>query len=132
MGWPPDGAFPKVAVVLPTGPGQVAFRAVSVPAWHPTIALTGAACLAAAIRTPGTIPWRVARESGPANGVVEINTPGSRTTVTAAVREEAGEPALHWVSVGRKRVAFQGSSWLEPLAHRRPTDISELLAMSTT
>ncbi|RAG83303.1 hypothetical protein DN069_23230 [Streptacidiphilus pinicola] len=131
LGWPPAGAFPKVAVVLPTGPGQLAFRAVSVPSWHPTIALTGAACLAAAIRTPGTIPWRVARESGPTNGVVEINTPGSRTTVTAAVREEAGQPALHWVSVGRKRVAFQGSSWLEPLAHRRPVDISELLAVST-
>ena len=131
LGWSPAGAFPKVAAVLPTGPGQLAFRAVSVPSWHPTIALTGAACLAAAIRTPGTIPWRVAQESGPMDGAVEISTPGALIAVTAAVQDTAGEPALRWAAVGRKRVAFQGAFWLEPLAHRRTADISKVLAVST-
>ncbi|QTR06025.1 hypothetical protein J7S33_06940 [Saccharothrix algeriensis] len=41
---------------MPDEGGAVAARAVSVPSWHPTLALTGAVCVAAAAAIPGTVP----------------------------------------------------------------------------
>ncbi|GAA1332675.1 hypothetical protein GCM10009660_07490 [Catellatospora bangladeshensis] len=55
LGWPP-GVFPKIAALMPDEGGAVAARAVSVPSWHPTLALTGAVCVAAAAAIPGTVP----------------------------------------------------------------------------
>ncbi|MBC3840264.1 hypothetical protein GXW82_08805 [Streptacidiphilus sp. 4-A2] len=46
LGWPLEGAFPKIAAVLREGAGHVAVRAISVPSWHPTVAITGAVCTA--------------------------------------------------------------------------------------
>ncbi|GAA4823261.1 PrpF domain-containing protein [Streptomyces ziwulingensis] len=115
LGWPPGGAFPKIAALLPVEAGRIAARAISVPSWHPTIALTGAVCLGSAIRIPGTVPWRVAQELGCPDSL-EIITSGGRTAVTADVRDIAGTPTLSWASVDRKRVTFQGSIPLEPSA----------------
>jgi 2-methylaconitate cis-trans-isomerase PrpF len=115
LGWPEGGAFPKIAALLPLEPGRIAARAISVPSWHPTIALTGAVCLGSAVRIPDTVPWRVAREVGCPDGL-EIVTPGGRTAVAADVRDLDGVPALRWASVDRKRVTFQGSFPLEPSA----------------
>ncbi|WP_238426389.1 2-methylaconitate cis-trans isomerase PrpF family protein [Streptomyces adustus] len=116
LGWPADGAFPKIAAIMPVEAGRIAARAISVPGWHPTIALTGAVCLGTAIRTPGTIPWRLAREVGCIDGLIDIVTPGGNTAVTAATPDVAGEPALTWVSVSRKRVDFHGSFAMQPSA----------------
>ncbi|AZQ74167.1 PrpF domain-containing protein [Streptomyces abikoensis] len=132
LGWSPEGAFPKIAAIVPMEPGRLAARAISVPSWHPTIALTGAVCLGAATRVPGTIPWAMAREQGRADGLIDITTPGGDTAVTATTLETAGEPALTWVGVGRKRVVFQGSFVLEPLAHLQFEEIAQCLALSAT
>jgi 2-methylaconitate cis-trans-isomerase PrpF len=130
LGWPAEGAFPKVAALLPAGDAGIAARAVSVPSWHPTIALTGAVCLGTAVRIPGTIPWQLAHEAGGADGLIDIVTPGGRTAVDAAVREAAGEPALAWATVAHKQVAFQGSFVLEPLVHLQFEEIAQCLALS--
>ncbi|MEU9438261.1 PrpF domain-containing protein [Streptomyces sp. NPDC048252] len=115
LGWPRAGAFPKIAALLPVEEGRIAARAVSVPSWHPTIALTGAVCLGSAIRIPGTVPWRMTQEVGCPDGL-EIVTPGGRTAVAADVRDIDGVLSLSWASVNRKRVTFQGLLPLEPQA----------------
>jgi 2-methylaconitate cis-trans-isomerase PrpF len=102
-----------------------------VPSWHPTLALTGAVCLGAAIQIPGTIPWRIAAEAGSPHGSIAIATPGGSTAVTAATSKVAGEPALAWTSVGQKRVTFQGSFLLEPLARLQLKEVVRCLALST-
>ncbi|MER0446908.1 PrpF domain-containing protein [Streptomyces sp. Edi4] len=130
LGWSPDGAFPKIAAIMPTAGGRIAARAISVPSWHPTIALTGAVCLGAATQVPGTVPWQLARELGRDGGLIDITTPGGDTAVTATTHENGGEPTLTWVGVGRKQVTFQGSFVLEPLAHLHFEEITQCLALS--
>ncbi|MEU9092876.1 PrpF domain-containing protein [Streptomyces sp. NPDC048428] len=115
LGWPAGGAFPKIAALLPVDEGRIAARAISVPSWHPTIALTGAVCLGSAVQIPGTVPWQVAQELGCPDGL-EIITPGGRTAVTAAVQNTDGVAALSWASVDHKRVTFQGPLSLDPPA----------------
>ncbi|AWZ09165.1 hypothetical protein DRB89_36895 [Streptomyces sp. ICC4] len=93
LGWPP-GVFPKIAALLPLGPGRLAARAISVPSWHPTLALTGAVCLAAAARVPGSLPRQLAGADGAdwvdgADGTdggeqpLRVRTPGRWASVTA-------------------------------------------------
>lgn len=130
LDWPADSVFPKIAVTMPAESGRVAVRAVSVPGWHPTLALTGAACLGAATGIAGTIPWLSAREAGCTDGLIEIETAGGRTTVTAATVARDGERELAWISVGHKLVTFHGSFFLEPLAHFQFKEIGECLSMS--
>jgi hypothetical protein len=72
------------------------------------------------------------REGGRDSGPVEILTPGGSTTVTAATCHHDGEPALAWTSVGGKRVTFQGSFLLEPLAHLQFKEVAQCLALSAT
>ncbi|MBC3843045.1 hypothetical protein GXW82_31280 [Streptacidiphilus sp. 4-A2] len=64
LGWRLDGAFPKVAAVVPVAPGRLAVRALTVGGWHPGLALTGAVCLAAASALEGTVPYRLLRAHG--------------------------------------------------------------------
>ncbi|MBO8185860.1 PrpF domain-containing protein [Streptomyces spirodelae] len=130
LGWPPEGAFPKIAAVLPVESSLIAARALSVPAWHPTIALTGAVCLGTAAQIPGTVPWQVAQETGHVDGLLDIVTPGGRTAVTAAMGSADGAPALKWAAVAHKRVTFQGSFVLEPLAHLQFEGVAKCLALS--
>ncbi|MCT9933579.1 hypothetical protein N5079_25525 [Planotetraspora sp. A-T 1434] len=115
--WPVTGTFPKVAVVGQFTPGRLAVRAISVPSWHPTLALTGATCLGAASAIEGTIPFRLATRAGCTPGSVEIDTPGGRTNVSTAISGNSPESALHWVSISGKTVRFLGSLAVEPL-HR--------------
>ncbi|MFF2806294.1 PrpF domain-containing protein [Streptomyces sp. NPDC058000] len=88
LGLRAGGALPKVAAVAPHGPGALAVRAVTVPSWHPGLALTGALCLAAAAAVPGTLPELLA---GPATGprpagrlLLRLVTPGGTVTASAA------------------------------------------------
>lgn len=133
LGWARGGAFPKIAAVLPGEDGGIAVRAVTVPGWHPTIALTGAVCLGTAARVPGTVPWRIAREAGAGEGRVDIVTPGGRTAVTAVASlpgADGGDGALLWASVARKDVTFQGSFILAPLSHLQFEEVAQCLALS--
>ncbi|MGW1296332.1 PrpF domain-containing protein [Streptomyces sp. NPDC002533] len=131
LGWPRDGAFPKVAAVLPGSGGGLAARAVTVPGWHPSIALTGAVCLGSAVRIPGTLPWQAARENGADAGLIEIATPGGRTAVSAVTSVPTdGDGTLLWAAVARKHVTFRGSFVLEPLSHLQFEEVARCLALS--
>lgn len=108
QGWDASGAFPKIAAVLPEPGGALAVRAVSVPSWHPTLALTGAICLGTAVGIEGTVPWSLARAGGHRDGLVRLVTPGGELQVSASsVLTDTG-PRLAWVSVAGKQVDYQG------------------------
>ncbi|TCO56074.1 PrpF domain-containing protein [Actinocrispum wychmicini] len=130
LGWPPTGAFPKVAATLPVGQGRLAVRAISVPSWHPTLALTGAACLGAATGIAGTVPWQAAGRPEDATGGVDIRTPGGKSTVAAATCGTTGGRELTWITVGNRRVTCYGSFLLRPLADLRAEEVSECLSVS--
>ncbi|MFC8391486.1 PrpF domain-containing protein [Streptomyces sp. NPDC057238] len=141
LGWPPGGAFPKIAAVLPGAAGGIAARALTVPGWHPSLALTGAVCLGTAARVPGTVPWRITHEADAGDGPLAITTPGGRTAVTAVVSLPGtsvvslpgtadGDGALLWSSVAGKHVTFQGSFALAPLSHLQFEEVAQCLALS--
>ncbi|MFE0653654.1 hypothetical protein ACFVZH_34350 [Streptomyces sp. NPDC059534] len=74
LGHPPHSALPKIAAFT-AGPGGLAVRALTVGGWHPRLAVTGAAALAAAGAIGGTV---VPPADGP------VRTPGGTVTVSAA------------------------------------------------
>ncbi|MFI8963919.1 hypothetical protein ACIGO8_17600 [Streptomyces sp. NPDC053493] len=81
LGHPPHSPLPKIAVFRPT-PDGLSVRALTVGGWHPRLALTGAAALAAAGAIDGTVV------PGP---VTRILTPGGPVTVSVA----AGRVRVH-------------------------------------
>lgn len=103
LGMAATSVFPKVAAVASYAPGRLSARAISVPGWHPTLALTGTTCLAAAASSPGTVPARVL--GGPADGSprVEIDTSGGSTVAVVKVERRRLEAFLQWVSVSGKQ-----------------------------
>ncbi|MFF0162278.1 PrpF domain-containing protein [Streptomyces sp. NPDC005263] len=96
LGLPGHGALPKIAVVGSYAPGRLSVRAVTVAGWHPSLALTGSTCLAAATVVPGCVPWRL---MAGVRGRLTMRTPGGDAQASAAVR--AGR--LLGVSVHGKR-----------------------------
>ncbi|WP_137994191.1 PrpF domain-containing protein [Streptomyces vilmorinianum] len=76
LGHPPHSALPKIAAFT-VRDGRTAVRALTVGGWHPRLALTGAAALAAAAVIPGTV---VPELHGP------VRTPGGPVTVSAGPR----------------------------------------------
>ncbi|GAA0456597.1 PrpF domain-containing protein [Streptomyces sp. NPDC046215] len=128
---PRSGTFPKIAALGVYAPGRIAVRAISVPKWHPSVALTGTTCLATAAAIPGTVPARLAAEAGCPRGYVEIRTTGGDTAARAAVDPAVDEPAgghgdfLQWVSVSRKLAHLTGPARITPL---RDYDYQEDLA----
>ncbi|WP_158895085.1 PrpF domain-containing protein [Amycolatopsis anabasis] len=122
-GWPVDGAFPKVAAVLPAGDQAVAVRAISVPSWHPTLALTGAVCLGAASKIRGTIPFKLAGAAARPGNPLEIRTKGGVTVAAASVSGNEPDSELSWVSVPEKAVTFTGAITIDSLQpHVRKED----------
>ncbi|MFI8518703.1 hypothetical protein ACIGEZ_12890 [Streptomyces sp. NPDC085481] len=85
LGHPPHSPLPKIATFARTRDG-LAVRALTVGGWHPRLALTGAAALAAAGAIDGTVV------PGP---VSTVRTPGGGTVTVSAARDR--------VSVHRKR-----------------------------
>ncbi|WP_199829714.1 PrpF domain-containing protein [Streptomyces sp. MMG1121] len=114
-GLPRGGAFPKIAALLPDGDGTIAVRAISVPTWHPTIALTGAVCVGAASKMVGTVPYALAGSAAVPGAPLTIRTAGGTTAVRAAVTGNTPADTLAWVSVAQKSVEFTGSLTLERL-----------------
>ncbi|MFF8375343.1 hypothetical protein ACF07V_04285 [Streptomyces sp. NPDC015661] len=74
LGHPPTSALPKIAAFTET-PAGLSVRALTVGGWHPRLALTGAAALAAAGAIDGTV---VPPACGP------VRTPTGTVTVSAA------------------------------------------------
>lgn len=129
-GLPVDGAFPKVAAVLPDGEGALAVRALSVPTWHPTIALTGAVCLSAASKISGTIPNRLVGESATPSRPLTIRTRGGTITAAASVSGNHVTDALSWVSVPRKEVTFQGPVAIDALEPHSRKEVLPCLSLT--
>lgn len=118
LGWPPSGVFPKIAAIGGYEQGRLAARAISVPSWHPTLALTGATCLAAAAAIPGTIPASLirgaARDQQP---TLTIDTPGGSTHVAAALGNSVDHgTTLQWVSVSGKHAYLHGPARITALS----------------
>lgn len=133
LGWATGGAFPKIAAVLPGKDSGIVARALTVPGWHPSLALTGAVCLGTAARIPGTVPWQITSEAGTGDAPLDISTPGGRVAVKAGVSlpgAAGGDGVLLWSSVAQKRVTFQGSFVLTPLTHLQFEEASQCLALS--
>lgn len=116
LGWPAGGAFPKVAVIGQFEPGRLAVRAVSVPHWHPTLALTGATCLGVSTVIGGTIPALLAGQAGCAFGDVVLETPGGVTRITVAASGSGLADHVTWASVDRKLARYLGPMSIQPLA----------------
>ncbi|HEX8159616.1 MAG TPA: PrpF domain-containing protein [Solirubrobacteraceae bacterium] len=116
LGFPPDGAFPKIAAVAQFQPGRLAVRAISVPSWHPTLAVTGAVCLGVASAIAGTIPYELAQAAGCTPGEIAIDTPGGSTAVSTEVSGTTTADRLLWASVTRKRAHLIRAVVLDALA----------------
>ncbi|MFI9645098.1 PrpF domain-containing protein [Streptomyces sp. NPDC052040] len=107
LGVPDTSVFPKVAMVGGYTPGRLSARAITVPRWHPTLALTGITCLAAAATAAGTVPARLFEETGGQPPQVEIETPGGLAVATSTIEDSARGRVLEWVSVSRKEARIR-------------------------
>lgn len=109
-GWDTFGAFPKIAALLPKEGGGLFVRAVSVPSWHPTVALTGAICLGAAAGIAGTVPWSLSGQATQdPDALLQVRTPGGCVRVAAhSTYGLDGQRRLAWVSVAEKQVEYRG------------------------
>ncbi|MEU9524429.1 PrpF domain-containing protein [Streptomyces sp. NPDC048210] len=135
LGWDTFGAFPKIAALLPQEGGGLYVRAVSVPSWHPTVALTGAICLGAAAGIEGTVPWSLSgrKAAQDTDALLPVRTPGGSVRVAAhSTYGSDGEHRLAWVSVAEKQVEYRGllprlrrpapqKAFAAPLASVRPS-----------
>lgn len=103
LGRSPDGAFPKIAALGQYRRGELAVRAVTVPGWHPSLAVTGACCLAVAAEVAGTVPAVLRQRAGMAPGELTVRTPGGTVSASAAL----ADGAVRWASVTGKTVRFE-------------------------
>ncbi|WP_331721287.1 PrpF domain-containing protein [Streptomyces sp. NBC_00212] len=117
LGWPKESVFPKIAAVGSYQPGRIAVRAISVPSWHPTLALTGATCLATATAIEGTIPARLLDAAADdERHAFTIDTPGGTTHVAASLCSTAHAATLDWVSVSGKHAHLHGPAKITSLS----------------
>ncbi len=115
LGWPPSGAFPKIAAIGRFHADRLSARALTVTGWHPGIALTGATCLATATAIPGTVPNRLWPEG--ARGRVLIETTNGATEARCATTGSRRRDHLLWTSVPGKQARFVGPLVRQPLHH---------------
>ncbi|MEW2621373.1 PrpF domain-containing protein [Streptomyces sp. NPDC048106] len=121
LGRPPTGAFPKIAAIGGWPPGPLTVRALSVPAWHPTLALTGAVCLAVAATLDHTLPARLTPRPHPHDPDrgrrIEMHTPGGPRTVTVTTTPTPAGPALTRTSVHGRRARILTGPLRIPTRH---------------
>ncbi|WBP85081.1 PrpF domain-containing protein [Kitasatospora cathayae] len=115
LGRPAHGGLPKIALVGAAEPDGLPVRAVTAGGWHPSVALTGAICLAGAIAVPGTVPHRLARTEGAAGTAVRLLTPAGPTVVTVHATGVWPDLRIERIGIGRKRVRTTGSIRLAPV-----------------
>ncbi|MFF9849545.1 2-methylaconitate cis-trans isomerase PrpF family protein [Streptomyces litmocidini] len=95
LGHHPDSALPKIAAFA-DGPGGLAVRALTVGGWHPRLALTGAAALAAAGAIGGTVVPPVRGPVRTPTGTVTVSTAPDRVRVHHKRAEVLGSLELPW------------------------------------
>jgi 2-methylaconitate cis-trans-isomerase PrpF len=131
LNWPAVGAFPKIAAVGWYQPGRLAVRAISVPSWHPTLALTGITCLGLATAIEYTIPYVLARQAGCVPGAVALDTAGGATAVSAVTSGNSLDDTVSWVSIDRKFVRYLGALDIAPFRHLALKEGSACLSLLT-
>ncbi|MBH5318740.1 hypothetical protein I6N90_13115 [Paenibacillus sp. GSMTC-2017] len=109
LGWNPDGVFPKVAAIASFEPDTIAFRALSIPSWHPTIALTGAACIGAAAAIEGTIIHRIVQQTNSTGYRLKVITKGGSTVISTATTGGKLSDQLLYSSISEKNVRLLGA-----------------------
>jgi 2-methylaconitate cis-trans-isomerase PrpF len=124
LGWDPESVFPKVSAVAQYDNESVSVRAISVPKWHPTLALTGAACLGVASAIEGTVVHRIVDDLVNDDGSVKIVTRGGRTCVSCRTTGSSSEDRLLYNSISNKSVQLietinltkgEFNSWKQPV-----------------
>lgn len=111
LGWAPSGALPKVAAVGRFQHDRLAARALTVTGWHPSLALTGASCLATATAIPGTVPNLLWPEGE--RGRVTIQTPAGATEALCATSRDRGVAELLWTTIHGKHASLTGPVMLD-------------------
>jgi 2-methylaconitate cis-trans-isomerase PrpF len=97
--------FPKICCIGAYD-GVLAARAISVPKFHPTIALTGLVAIAAAAVVPDTIVNKCVVEAGSDPARLKITTANATISVSSATRSIGADTCIDCVSVPNKRVYF--------------------------
>ncbi|NQX71156.1 proline racemase family protein [Paenibacillus alba] len=118
LGWKPDGVFPKIAAVASYQPGSLSFRAISVPSWHPTIALTGAACVGAAASMKGSVVYGIVQASKSSTYRLNVRTKGGNTIISTSTTGPELDDYLLYNSISDKNVRLIGSLPLKKGAAR--------------
>ncbi|WP_093874753.1 hypothetical protein [Streptomyces sp. TLI_105] len=95
LGHHPDSALPKIAAFA-DGPEALAVRALTVGGWHPRLALTGAAALAAAGAIDGTVVPAVQGPVRTPTGTVTVSTAPDRVRVHHKRAEVLDSLELPW------------------------------------
>ncbi|MER5208395.1 hypothetical protein [Streptomyces sp. NPDC002825] len=95
LGHPPTSALPKIAAISRT-PAGLSVRALTVGGWHPRLALTGAAALAAAGAIDGTVVPAVEAPVRTPSGTVTVSTAPDRVRVHHKRAEVLESLALPW------------------------------------
>ncbi|OEU96553.1 PrpF domain-containing protein [Streptomyces oceani] len=133
QGWDTFGAFPKIAALLPQEGGGLFVRAVSVPSWHPTVALTGAICLGTAAGIAGTVPWSLAGQAAQdPDALLRVSTPGGCVRVAArSTHGPDGQRRLAWVSVAEKQVEYRGLLPCPQLVGSKPSSVASRISPLT-
>ena len=110
LGWNPRSIFPKIAMVGAFDLGRLAVRAISVPTWHPTLAMTGAICLGAAATIQHSIPARLVEQSiaghsaeqADINHHFQLQTPDGLVAVTCTTTGTGLDDTILYMSVSNK------------------------------
>ena len=105
---PPQAAVTLSGQQLAAHDANITARALSAGQPHKAIPLTGALCLAAAIRVPGSVAATLAAAS--AEGTIRIAHPSGTISVDAATEDRAGKVhILHATVLRSARRLFEGN-----------------------
>lgn len=103
LGWDANSVFPKVALLDSFSPDTISIRSLSVPSWHPTLALTGVACLGLASELAETVVYNLLGERNKENTLV-IKTKGGTTAVSFSTSGSSLDDIAYFCSVKNKTV----------------------------
>lgn len=103
LGWDANSVFPKVALFDSFSPDTISIRSLSVPSWHPTLALTGVACLGLASELAETVVYKLLGERSKGN-LLTIRTKGGTTAVSFNTSGSSLDDFAYFCSVKNKIV----------------------------
>lgn len=108
LGWNENGVLPKIAAIGAFEKERLAARAISVPSWHPDLALTGTVCISAAAAIDTSIVGSLTRRVGCVPDRLRIDTPKGSTTVACTTTGDRLDSLISHISVSNKWVRLIG------------------------